>query len=154
MGWFDEQIRQRVQNDDDIFADSFAQLANLVNGSRKLEIRFHTDQELAGEAIGEILKFYHVHAQELPANLTTLDEVLEYLLRPSGIMRRHVRLRDKWYKDASGAMLGSLKDGRFVALVPGGVHGYDYIDPDTKKAVKITRSNVDQIFINRFRCVS
>ena len=82
MGWFDEQIRQRVQNDDDIFADSFAQLANLVNGSRKLEIRFHTDQELAGEAIGEILKFYHVHAQELPANLTTLDEVLEYLLRP------------------------------------------------------------------------
>ncbi len=145
MGWFDEQIRQRVQNDDDIFADSFAQLANLVNGSRKLEIRFHTDQELAGEAIGEILKFYHVHAQELPANLTTLDEVLEYLLRPSGIMRRHVRLRDKWYKDASGAMLGSLKDGRFVALVPGGVHGYDYIDPDTKKAVKITRSNVDQI---------
>ena len=145
MGWFDEQIRLRVQNDDDIFADSFAQMANLVNGGKKLEIRFHTDQELAGEAIGEILKFYHVHAQEIPDNLKSLDEVLEYLLRPSGIMRRNVRLKDNWYKDASGAMLGSLKDGRFVALIPGGINRYDYIDPDTKQPVPINRLNVDDI---------
>ena len=145
MSWFDEQIRQRVQNDDDIFADSFAQMANLVNAGKKLEIRFHSDQELAGEAIGEILKFYHVHAKEIPDNLKTLDDVLEYLLRPSGIMRRNVRLRDKWYKDASGAMLGSLKDGRIVALIPGGIHGYYYIDPDSKESVRINAGNVETI---------
>ncbi|MDO4805037.1 MAG: ABC transporter transmembrane domain-containing protein, partial [Lachnospiraceae bacterium] len=145
MGWFDEQIRQRVQNDDDIFADSFAQMANLVNGGKKLDIKFHNDQELAGEAIGQILNFYHVHAQEIPDNLKNLDEVLEYLLRPSGIMRRNVRLRGKWYRDATGAMLGSLKDGRVVALIPGGITNYDYIDPDTKKSVPINSRNVGEI---------
>ena len=36
MGWFDEQIRQRIQRDDDMFADAFAQMANLVSGEKIL----------------------------------------------------------------------------------------------------------------------
>lgn len=145
MSWFDEQIRQRVQNDDDIFADSCAQMASLVNGGKILNIRYHSDQELAGEAIGHILHFYHVHAQDIPENLRSLDEVLEYLLRPSGIMRRHVRLRGKWYRDATGAMLGSMKDGRVVALIPGGISNYEYIDPETQEHVRINSRNADCI---------
>ena len=34
MGWFDEQIRQRKQNDDDVFADSFVNMAAAVLGSK------------------------------------------------------------------------------------------------------------------------
>ena len=34
MGWFDEQIRQRKQNDDDVFADSFVNMASAVMGQK------------------------------------------------------------------------------------------------------------------------
>lgn len=32
MGWFDEQIRQRKLSDDEVFADSFADIAGAVAG--------------------------------------------------------------------------------------------------------------------------
>lgn len=34
MGWFDEQIKERKQNDNDIFADSFVNIAGAVMGKR------------------------------------------------------------------------------------------------------------------------
>lgn len=34
MGWFDEQIRQRIQHDDDNFSDAFAAMAGVVMGER------------------------------------------------------------------------------------------------------------------------
>ena len=34
MGWFDEQLRQRKQQDDDLFAEAFATTANAVLGHR------------------------------------------------------------------------------------------------------------------------
>ena len=32
MGWFDEQIRQRIQNDNDSFAEAFADMASVIMG--------------------------------------------------------------------------------------------------------------------------
>ena len=48
-----------------------------------------------------------------------MNEQLEYLMRPYGIMRRTVYLEKGWYKDAIGAMLGVMKEtGKIVALLP------------------------------------
>ena len=44
MGWFDEQIRQRKQNDDDVFADSFVNMASAVMGSKGHSQRFQGRQ--------------------------------------------------------------------------------------------------------------
>ena len=69
MGWFDEQIRQRIQNDDDILSDAYARMANAVSGNKKIEIQFQSDREMASRAVGEILKYYRVHARKLPENI-------------------------------------------------------------------------------------
>lgn len=61
MGWFDEQIRQRIENDDEMFADAFAQMANLVS-SEKIISSFTDNRQIAEEAIGDILKYYHIRA--------------------------------------------------------------------------------------------
>ena len=144
MGWFDEQIRQRIQHDDDMFADAFAQMANLVS-DRKIMGSLSSDRRLAEEAIGDILRYYHVKAQDVPEQLTDLGDVLEYLLRPSGVMRRTVKLTKGWYRDAIGAMLGTKKDGSIVALLPGRAGGYTYRDYATGKTVRISRRNADEI---------
>lgn len=141
MGWFDEQIRQRKQNDDDVFADAFVNMASAVLGS-KVTGNLSDGSAAAKSAIDEILKYYHVKSREVPDNIKDTNEQLEYLMRPYGIMRRTVRLEKGWYRDAVGAMLGVMKEsGRVVALIPAGFSGYCYIDTDSGKKIKINRRN-------------
>ncbi len=136
MGWFDEQIRQRIQKDDELFSNAFAKAAGVVMGE-KITLAWQDDGGRAKKAVDDILRYYHVSPQELPENITDFDEQLEYLLRPSGLMRRTVKLEGAWYKDAVGPMLGALKDGGVVALLPRGVSGYFFVDPKSGKKIGI-----------------
>ena len=140
MGWFDEQIRQRKLNDDRLFEEAFADIAGAVTGSKVYAAL--NDFQKSKDAIEEILKFYHVRASELPENIEDINEQLEYLLRPHGIMRRTVILDKGWYKDAIGAMLAVRKsDGLPVALIPAGMAGYTYYDADSGRYIKINGRN-------------
>ena len=141
MGWFDEQIKQRKENDESIFSDSFVNIAGAVMGS-KISAALNDDSRSAESAIGAILKYYHVKNREVPEHLKDVNERLEYLLRPYGIMRRTVHLEKGWYKDAVGAMLATKKgSGEVVALIPTGLTGYCYFDGAIGKSVKISRKN-------------
>ena len=143
MGWFDEQIKERKKNDDAVFSDAFVNIAGAVMG-RKMSDALNDNCIVTKNAIEEILKFYHVKSQEVPDHVKDMNEQLEYMMRPHGIMRRNVRLSDGWYKDAIGAMLGTMKeDGRIVALIPSGISGYCYQDFKTGKRKKINRKNQD-----------
>ena len=123
MGWFDEQIRERIQSDDESFSNAFASMSSLVMGKRITKI-LNENRARAKSAIDYILKYYHVKSLELPDNIKDINDQLEYLMRPSGIMRRTVILEGTWYKDAVGAMLGSRKDdGTPIALIPSGFTG-------------------------------
>ena len=140
MGWFDEQIRQRKLNDDCLFEEAFADIAGAVTGKRVYSAL--NDFQKSKDAIEEILKFYHVRASEIPENIEDINEQLEYLLRPHGIMRRTVILDKGWYKDAIGAMLAVRKsDGLPVALIPAGMAGYTYYDADSGRYIKINGRN-------------
>ena len=140
MGWFDEQIRQRKLNDDRLFEEAFADIAGAVTGSRVYAAL--NDFQKSKDSIEEILKFYHVRASELPENIEDINEQLEYLLRPHGIMRRNVILDKGWYKDAIGAMLAVRKsDGLPVALIPAGISGYTYYDAESGRYIKINSRN-------------
>ncbi|MDO4748206.1 MAG: NHLP bacteriocin export ABC transporter permease/ATPase subunit [Eubacteriales bacterium] len=145
MGWFDEQIKQRVQNDDNAFCSAFADMSSVVMGKKILDGDFYDDTKRAKDAVAEILKFYHVPMQELPVNVNDINDVLEYLLRPSGIMRRSVTLSDNWYKDGMGALLCTTKDGTVTALIPKGTKGYTFFDRNLGKMVTVNSKNADQI---------
>ena len=143
MGWFDEQIRQRKNNDNEVFSDSFLRMAGAVVGGRMYRI-LSDDRIRTKNAIDEILKFYHVKSQDLPDNITDVNEQLEYLCRPHGIMRRTVELEKGWYRDAIGALLAVKKDdGSIVALIPSGITGYSYTDGESGKKVRVTARNED-----------
>lgn len=139
MSWFDEQIRQRKQSDRETFADSFVNIAGAVMG-RKVQVALSDDRQVTKDAVDEILKYYHIKTQDVPDSIKDIDEQIEFLLRPHGIMRRTVTLTKGWYRDAIGAMLGLRKsDGRIVAFIPTGISGYSYIDPDTGKKARVNR---------------
>ncbi len=141
MGWFDEQIKERKLNDEELFSQAFVELTGAVVGNKNVAA-FRGSRFKTKDAIDEILKFYHVKSREIPSSITELSDQLEYLLHPYGIMRRVVELKDGWHKDATGAMIGRFKDSdRIVALIPSGMYGYSYLDPDTGKRVRINGKN-------------
>ena len=141
MGWFDEQIKQRKKNDDAVFEEAFVGIADAVLGT-KISSAYVSDEEKAEGAIGEILKFYKAKPREIPDSVKGLNDRLEYLLRPYGIMRRNVNLEKGWYQDAIGAMLATRKDnGSVVALIPKGLSGYTFFDTETGKWVKVNKKN-------------
>ena len=140
MSWFDEQIRYRREKDDEGFAEAIDSIAGAVMGKHVTETV--ESRELATSAIEEILKYFHhkTKKDELPPQIDSLDEQLEYRLRPFGIMRRSVNLDKGWYKHAIGPMLGTLKEsGDAVALIPGKFSGYTFLDIKTGKRIRLNR---------------
>ena len=143
MGWFDEQIRQRRENDLDTFEEAFTGIADAITGAR-VSAALADERSRAKDAIDEILKYYHVKSREVPDSIKDTNEQLEFLMRPYGIMRRNVTLEKGWYRDAFGAMLGVRKeDGSVAALIPSGLSGYSFFDVKTGKRVKVSRKNED-----------
>ena len=141
MGWFDEQIKDRMRADNEAFEDSFIRAAGIVMGSR-LSAALNDQRQAATDAIGAILKAYHIRPREVPDSITEMNETLEYLMRPHGIMRRNVVLEKGWYRDASGPMIGTLKNGGdIVALIPAGISGYLIVNPKEGSRIKAGRKN-------------
>ena len=141
MGWFDEQVKERAKNDDDLFASAFAGMANILNNkNKKATVSFQHDRDLSGRALQEILRYYSVRAREVPPGLEEEMEILEYLLRPSGIMYREIELTGDWFRDASGPMLAKTLEGRPIALLPGPMTGYVWKNPATGEEGRVDRA--------------
>ena len=141
MEWFDEQIKQRIAQDDDACEETYLKIAGSVGGHR-IAAELHAATHSAKDAVGDILEYYHVKSREVPDGMTDLDEILEYLLRPSGIMHRQVKLTRGWHSGAFGAMLGTKKDGgEVVAFIPDEHGSYHYFDTEKKKYCRIHSKN-------------
>jgi len=141
LGWFNEQIKQRMESDQNVLEDSFFRMASVVMDKWNAE-RLADGRLIAKEAIDEVLKYYREKPVDIPEHITDVTEQLEYALRPSGLMVRDVELTEGWQDDAYGPMLGYLKEtGTTVALLPGRFFGYFFRDPATGKKTRVTRRN-------------
>ena len=151
MGWFNEQIRQRTESDQRVLEDSFFRMASVVMDKWSAD-RLEAEMLTTREAIGDVLKYYHQKPVEVPEGITDPHEQLEYVLRPTGLMVREVKLEDNWHSDAFGPMLGYLKDsGATVALMPGTVFGYYFKDPATGRKIRVTRKT-EKLFDREALC--
>ncbi len=128
MGWFENQIQDRRDADQQLLEDSFLRIASVIMGEESAE-RIADDRIITKNAIDEILKYYHYKSSDLPENIQDPNEQLDYCLRPHGMMYRSIELKKGWYKDAYGPVLAFYKEGgNPVALLPGAVYGYYFKD--------------------------
>ncbi len=137
-GWFDEQIKNRIRYDDEGFQDAFAQLSSIVMGKSVISDSLNTDRLKTKNAIDEILKYYHVKPAPLSEDIEDMNDQLEYLLRPTGIMRRAVKLEGKWWHNATGPMLGQTKNGDVVAMIPVGLNGYKFFEYESGMDIRLS----------------
>lgn len=144
MGWFEEQIRQRSESDQELLEDSFLRVAGIVLG-KHTATKISDDHIITKQAIDEILKHFHLKPVEIPDSIKTHEDQIDYSLRPYGLMRRQVMLEEQWWKDAFGPILAYQKEsGEPTALIPGTFSGYHYLDRQTNRKVRITAKNAAQ----------
>ena len=137
MSYIKNQIEDRRNADQQLLEDSFAKIAGVVLGKRTAE-KIGDARIVTKSAIDEILKYYHYKPMEIPDEVKTAEEQMDYCLRPYGLMRRNVELTEGWYRDAYGPILAFTKEsGQPVALLPGTVHGYAYRDPNSGEKVRL-----------------
>ena len=151
MGWFERQIQQRKDLDQQQFEDSFFRVAGIIIGERTAT-QFSDDRIITKQAIDDILKYYHFKPVEIPKNLKEHEEQLDYCIRPHGLMKRQILLEDNWFQDAYGSVLAYQKEnGEPVALLPDKLKGYYFIDRKTNKKVKITQETA-KLFERKAYC--
>ncbi len=150
MGIFDEQIRQRKRNDQNLFEDSILRMASAVVGSETAGA-MASSHVVTKEAVDDILKYYRINPVDIPSSIVDPDEQLEYALRPHGIMHRMVALSKGWYKDAFGPMIAyRVSDGAPIPLFPKSYRGYWFRD-ETGRKVTVNSRN-EHLFTMEARC--
>lgn len=146
---FNEQLKKRIENDRKAMDSAFSDLISIVAGENSRQVNLEKETEME-EAIRQVLSHMGVKAPLAPSHLTDPDVRLEYMLRPSGVMRRRVELTGTWWRETTGALLGSTKDGNTVAILPAFPSGYTFYDAREKKSVKVTRKTASRLNTDAF----
>ncbi len=142
---YDDQLNSRREYDAEILDAAFCNLAAVLDrGLGKKSCR----SEIRG-AVAQILNILGVAVPDVPENITDINLQLQYMLRPSGTMRRRVELAGNWWQDATGCLLGSTVDGDIIVMRPGYFSGYQYEDKQGK-TIKINKKNAAQINCDAF----
>lgn len=143
MSWFGEQLEERKTKDNELFEGAFQDLSSVVMpsaGRQKMEDSIEESQS----AIEAILKYLHVKIVEVPEEIKDLNDQIEYMLRPTGAMRRRVELTDTWYRDSINPILAAKKDGTVAALLPSRTSGYSYFDKQKGRRVRVTKKVAEE----------
>ncbi|MBQ8967172.1 NHLP bacteriocin export ABC transporter permease/ATPase subunit [Ruminococcus sp.] len=143
MGWFEKQIKQRSDLDQQLFEESFFRAAGVVLGERTAT-KISDDHIITKQAVDDILKYYHFKPVDVPKSIKEHEAQLDHCLRHYGLMKRLIILEEGWWKDAYGAILAYRKDsGEPVAIIPRTIGGYSFLDRTTGKQVKLDRSKAE-----------
>lgn len=145
MSWFKEQISERHRLDDEQLEEAYARLAASVLGANRAP-RFTLDDVAAADnAVAAVLHYYGATPQEVPAEVTDPTDRIEYAVKSCCVMKRPVMLEGAWWRDATGAYLGRLKEGDPVAIIPVWPLGYGYVDPTSGEKVRINAKTAQNL---------
>ena len=128
----DGEIRQKKQAERLRFSDALKEMgaAACTGGGR----------DAGAEAVRSILRHFGAELDAAPAAKGTFEERMDAYLQAAGVVRRSVKLTGNWYRDAAGPLMGFTADGEPVALLPGGMLGYRFLDRDTGRYRRVTRA--------------
>ena len=144
MGWFDEQIEYRKQQESKMLSDSYEKLHLTVTGRKSGQ--YYAEGADVNDALEQLLKYFGIRDRKIPASLKEFEEKLDYLLTASDIMFRKVTLEPGWHKDAMGVMITNLKEnGAVITVLRNATGQYVYRDPMTGRTVRVTRAEEQKI---------
>ena len=143
MGIFEEQLRERLKREDAELSHSIDDVIDSLRGKS----RYHADgtsMENLRHELELICQFYKVDIPSEFHDTKDVNEFIDYMTHPSGIMHRRVMLEGNWWKDCDGALLAVTKDkGEFCALLPRKTGGYSFWNTSSGAREKLTSKHKD-----------
>ena len=139
MGLLDNQIKTRRKNDNDAMERALGELRAAVMGE---EVYFQS-KGTRDDALKEILIYYGVRYEDPPSILDSFEDRMNFMLSPTGIMKRHVKLTKGWWIHDANPILAYTKTGEALALLPKNFGGYQWYDYRSGKYIKARKDNVD-----------
>ena len=138
MGWFDKQLKLREDADTRQLQNVLDEMAGVL--TKSVTGDYHPSDQIQS-SLQEIFRYYGFRSNQVEFIDSDLNDMIDFALRQTGIMRRNVKLANNWYKDAIGAYLAETNSGETVALVPNMFGRYTYYDFKQGKRITLNRKN-------------
>ncbi|MBI6030482.1 ATP-binding cassette domain-containing protein [Clostridium perfringens] len=95
-------------------------------------------------ALNLILKYYKAKSlTDSCMQSENIEHMILNLIPTKGLIYRSIILKNEWYKNSMGAMIGKMRTGEPVVFIPKTVSGYVYINCKTKKISKVTKKSAE-----------
>lgn len=144
MGWFDDQIRERIENDNQDLHNACLDLAAVV-GNKTGEFHYSkSDRNIRQMAFAQLCHYFKIRE---PKQMELSDDLMRdvgSVFQPAGIMYRRVRLDEGWWKRSVGPLLGITKEDQVIAFLPKTMGGYYFLDPVSGEKETISEKNADR----------
>ncbi|MCL2311392.1 MAG: ATP-binding cassette domain-containing protein [Firmicutes bacterium] len=138
-----DRLNMKKKQDDALYDEAFGELLSVLGVSGL------KGANQAKMAIVDILNYLGENIPTIPGNITEFKSQIEYILRPSGTMKRRIELVGEWWKDSSGCILASKKNGEIVAILPNKWSGYHYVN-EFGKSIKINAKTSSEFEMDAF----
>ena len=145
MNYYGEQLKDRLTRDRQAVKNNERLLANTISTRKASSRDFEQTAEDNLRQIELIAEYYQIEIPFYQPNDEALPEMIELILRPTGISKRQIRLDGPWWKDGDGPILVTYKgENRVLTLFPDTFRGYYYRDLRSGEKIKITKSDQDR----------
>ncbi len=145
MSMYGEQLQKRLENEKQTVKENERMLANTISAQK---VSASQNEYQAKDQLLQIEKIADYYQLKVPFYETkdeALPELIELILRPTGISKRQVRLEGKWWKDGDGPLLVTFRgEDRILSIFPDNLRGYYYRDLQTGEKIKITARDKDR----------
>lgn len=91
MGWFDSQIKERLEHDEDLVSQAAWDLSVAIIGRAAGGAEVDAGKA-AADAVGEVLAYYRVKPADAPRDPKSVRDLIDAQLRGTGVMCRRVAL--------------------------------------------------------------
>ncbi len=140
MSDFSEKIKNRKKTDSIALDSASRRVYNSLGGIGEKYSVEGSSEAFALELI-KISDFFEIPQPEFPKNESDFEALIQLFMSKTGITRRKITLKGKWWKEAAVPLITCDMEGKPYALLPG-QRGYIFYEKG--KAVRVTAENAEK----------
>ena len=141
MGWFSEQIQKRKEINQNMFEESFNDLAGIkaiVKGEEK---------DLRGNFIcHQLINYFKIGNADIPYHISGTYEKIDFLFKSFGVIGRKITLsRGFNFEHREPILVFTKRTGTPVLFIPKGTSSYYYVSYNTGKKKMVSQALINAV---------
>ena len=127
MSLFGPQLKNRIESDNKAVDSSQRLLGDILSSGKGKSSGVGLSDIDQLRQLEYIMRYFKLEVPEFSREKSNIDDLIDDMVRSTGISNRRVRLSGKWWKNSDEVMLAKVKDeDSYVALFPDTFYGYYY----------------------------